>query len=88
MSYFNGPNRWIILTLNKAWCLARDLSRQIQQINVIQLAGQRKMQSCLLAENSINKLVLPPTCIPLKSTDKIILLFYSPLACIARDKIY
>ena len=46
------------------------------------------MQSCLLAENSINKLVLPPTCIPLKSTDKIILLFYSPLACIAQDKIY
>lgn len=61
---------------------------QADPTNVIQLAGQRKMQSCLLAENSINKLVLPPTCIPLKSTDKIILLFYSPLACIARDKIY
>lgn len=63
-------------------------SFQADPTNVIQLAGQRKMQSCLLVENSINKLVLPPTCIPLKSTDKIILLFYSPLACIARDKIY
>ena len=45
------------------------------------------MRSCLLAENSINKLVLPPTCIPLKSNDKIILLlFYRPLACLLEIK--